>query len=202
MKARAFDKILVDLIQRAYEGKGLSSSLNEIRKIYGIHSFRVGGDNAHKAANTPLRYRKLIGHWKSDVIDAYSRAQLEAMCAAVEGQDVDCALLQVRNPDMPTYPEAQHIQSPGLYTVERNSRLQDLSEDPEDLRSRVTSTLPGIPFPNLMGLKIAKTFEGRGIFHGTVIEQDPSNSWYRIKYSDDDEEDLTLKEIKDLQLVE
>ena len=55
MKARAFDKILLDLIRRAYEAKGLSSSLNDIR--CDPNPFRVGGDNAPKAVNTPLSGR-------------------------------------------------------------------------------------------------------------------------------------------------
>ena len=86
--------------------------------------FRVGGDSAHRAANTPKRILKRIGHWRSDVIEDYSRSQLEAMSACVENQDVDCPLLQVCDPAMPTYPETKGMSLPGKYIINDHSCLE------------------------------------------------------------------------------
>ena len=193
MTARVFDIMLMELLQEAYRGKGLSASLDEIRKMYGIHSFRVGGDNAHRAANTPKHIRKRIGHWRSDVIEDYSRSQLEAMSACVENQDVDCPLLQVCDPAMPTYPETKGMSLPGECIINDHSCLEDPEEGIIGVKARASSLKGSRTLPDRVGRKVRKQFGSLGTFSGKVVSQD--SRWYRVLFDDGDKADYTFNEI-------
>ena len=51
MAAYAFDEIAMEALQAAHEIRGAPFSMAEVRRLYGIHSWRVSGeDNAHKKA--------------------------------------------------------------------------------------------------------------------------------------------------------
>jgi hypothetical protein len=196
MTARTFDSILMKLLQGAYKGKGLSPTLDEVRKIYGIHSFRIGGDNAHRAAKTPKPIRKCIGHWRSDVIEEYSRSQLESMSECVENQDIDCPLLQVCDPSMPTYPETKGLALPGTCIIQAGSCWCDAEDSVSGVKAGVIRLKGSEKLPVLVGKKVKKSFPGHGTFQGSIISQGPR--WYRIQYEDGDEEDCNANEIQRL----
>jgi hypothetical protein len=44
LTASAFDTMAMNAINDAYEEKGVFLSLAEVKEMYGIHSFRIGGD--------------------------------------------------------------------------------------------------------------------------------------------------------------
>ena len=56
----------------------------------------------------------------------------------------------------------------------------------------------GVTFPDLLRRRVRKSFGGFGEFTGTIISQDSTQSWYTVKYEDGDEEEYTLKEVKEL----
>ena len=93
--------------------------------MYGVHSWRVGGDNAHKKSCTLKQVRKEIGHWTSNEIGSCSRAELELLAHYVKGQDIDRGLLQIRDPDMQMYPETQHLKIPGEVSFRPDSEQVD-----------------------------------------------------------------------------
>lgn len=190
LTAYAFDVLAMAAIRMAYADRGVPLSTSEVKKMYGIHSFRIGGDNAHKKFGTPKEVRKDIGHWRSDAIEVYSRAELESMAHFVKGQDIDCELLQTQDVAMPLYPEARRQKEPGEYTVETNSIITDPDQSFEHIRLELV-TKP----QRLIGRKIRKLFAGRGWFEGEVVAYD---KWFKIRYEDGDEEEVSRQELKRL----
>ena len=187
-----FDKVLIILIQAAYCLQGVSMTEKEARALFGIHSFRVGGDNAHKKAGTPKHFRKHIGHWLSDVIDQYSRAELETLAGYVMGQDVDCQLLQVQDELMPTYPEALEIQEPAFYKIQPESQRID-----PDLSVKAARYAVAAISQQWVGRSIRKNFQGLGTFEGQIVSFD---KWYKVKYADGDIEEFTRADLRPLLL--
>jgi hypothetical protein len=177
-------------IKEAYASRGVVLSLMEVKKMYGIHSFRIGGDNAHKKNGTPKDVRKDIGHWRSDAIEVYSRADLESMAQYVKGQDVDCELLQTQDVEMPLYPEARAQLAPGEFIVGAGSAITDPDLTIQHLRSEI-ATKP----QRLLGRKVRKLFPGRGWFEGEVVAYD---KWFKLRYDDGDEEEVSRRELKGL----
>ena len=51
------------------------------------------------------------------------------------------------------------------------------------------------PVLPVAGAKVRKSFGNQGVFHGEVIEYDSQRDLYRIQYTDDGEEELTLTEL-------
>ena len=51
------------------------------------------------------------------------------------------------------------------------------------------------------GTKITKDFDGE-IFSGRVVSYDKGAKWYRVRYEDGDEEELSVKELWPLQQLD
>ena len=58
MTAYAFDKIATEALQDAHKLRSTPLSMVEVRRLYGIYLWRVGGDSSHKKSGTPKDYRK------------------------------------------------------------------------------------------------------------------------------------------------
>ena len=122
MAAYAFDKSAMEAPQAAHEHRGAPLSMAEVRRLCGVHSWRVGGGNSHKKSRTPKYCRKEIGHWVSDVIDTCSWAKLMLLANYVKEQEADCSNLKIQDPDMPIYPEAMGLRGPGELELKMYSK--------------------------------------------------------------------------------
>ena len=51
------------------------------------------------------------------------------------------------------------------------------------------------PGEHMVGIRVVKLFDG-GVFLGIITSYDPRKKWYRVKYTDGDEEELTYRELR------
>ena len=167
MAAYVIDKIAMEALQAAHKLRGVPLSMAEVRRLYSINLWRVGGDETHKKSGTPKDHRKEIGHWVSDVTDSCSRAELELLANYVKEQDVDCHYLQIQDPDMPIYPEALGLRGPGEFELNPYSKPVDPNWSFESLKEPVLA----VPH-SFVGENFFEVFRGERClsWHGDPIK--------------------------------
>lgn len=101
-----FDKVIIKLLHTLLNKKGRHLSMAQVRKMYSLHSFRIGGVNALRAAGVPREIRMILGRWKSDAIDVYSRTDVELFGKYLMDQGISCPELQTLAEDMPQHEDA------------------------------------------------------------------------------------------------
>ena len=62
-----FDSVIMGLMFEIHRQKGDHKSVAQIRKLYSLHSFRIGGVNALRAAGVPREIRMILGRWKEEL---------------------------------------------------------------------------------------------------------------------------------------
>ena len=89
LMTQTFDNIIIDMICLVEAARGGKRARKQIRKDYSLHSFRIGGVNALRAAKVPREMRMILGRWKSSAIDTYSREDIVEFSGYLEAQDHD-----------------------------------------------------------------------------------------------------------------
>ena len=112
---------------------------------------------------------------------------MELLANCAKEQDADCHLLQIQDPDMPIYPEALGLRGPGEIEFNPHSKPVDPNLSFESLKESVLA----VPH-SFVRRTLSKCFEGHGVCHDTVTQFD---KWFKVRYEDGDEEDLTRKEL-------
>ena len=72
------------------------------------------------------------------------------------------------------------------FIPDKKESLKDMKNDLQEIKGRFK-----------VGTAFRKEFDGR-IYEGTVINDDAKTKWYRVRYNDGDDEDLTHSEVKKL----
>lgn len=126
LRVAKFDQVFIDVLRASYLRKGIIKSEAETRKIYSLHSIRIGGLNAYKKADAPVHVRKAFGRWTSRAVFGYDRDDWEELAGYVEAQDIDVDLLQAMDPDMPTWPQSKDAVT-GDLIVPPGSEVEDSS---------------------------------------------------------------------------
>ena len=106
LKVDVFNEAIIDLLHELFKIKGDHRSKAEIRKLYSLHSFRIGGVNHLRAAGVPREIRMILGRWRSDAIDVYSRTDISQFTEYLKDHGVSCDEFETLADDMPCHEDS------------------------------------------------------------------------------------------------
>ena len=110
LRTSRFDKVVIALMMGWYASKGDPKDEKEVRYLYSLHSFRIGGVNALKAAGVPRELRMLMGRWKSMAVDTYTRQEIVMSLEWLKlPETAGCHLYTPLTLDMPQFDEAEGL---------------------------------------------------------------------------------------------
>jgi SNF2-related domain len=90
------------------------------------------------------------------------------------------------------------IRNPAQYMIDNTTTTTTTAASSTKKKSNMRLLNNGRPFP--VGTVINKYFEGHGFFEGEVIRYNRSTGYYRVRYTDDEEEHLVEREIARLKI--
>ena len=170
LPTRIFDDVIIGLLLEMHKRRGEHKSLAQIRKLYSLHSFRIGGVNALRAAGVPREIRMILGRWRSDAIDVYSRTDIQQFAKYLRDQGISCREFETLAEDLPQHDEAQGSEFGTAYSVLTNEDsaipkvTPDISaaEAKHEMSSLIEAAQYGVELPNrqhsLVGRKVELTF--------------------------------------------
>ena len=106
IRTEAFNEVVIQVLFEALNKQGQHLSIHQVRKMYSLHSFRIGGNNALRAAGVPREIRMILGRWKCDAIDTYSRTDIELFANFLRDSGVSCKPFQTLADDLPYHEES------------------------------------------------------------------------------------------------
>ena len=132
LTTREFDKAVIRALRAWYNHHHPDAQKTEkqIRDLYSLHSFRIGGLNALQAAGVPREIRMLLGRWKSGAVDGYTRQEVNMCLQYMTHINTDCELYTPLSDDLPQYPEAEEVAVGS--TFELKVELAGSDQQPED----------------------------------------------------------------------
>ena len=117
LPTRLFDDVIIGLLLEMHKRRGEHKSMAQIRKLYSLHSFRIGGVNALRAAGVPREIRMILGRWRSDAIDVYSRTDIQQFAKYLRDQGISCREFETLAEDLPQHDEAQRSEFGTAYSA-------------------------------------------------------------------------------------
>ena len=117
LKVEVFNEVVIDLLFEVFKRRGDHRSKAEVRKMYSLHSFRIGGVNHLRAAGVPREIRMILGRWRSDAIDTYSRTDVQQFIEYLKDHGVSAKEFETLADDLPYHEGAHGVEYGKAYDV-------------------------------------------------------------------------------------
>jgi hypothetical protein len=117
LKVDLFDDVIIRLLHEVSKRRGEHRSISEIRRMYSLHSFRIGGVNHLRAAGVPREIRMILGRWRSDAIDTYSRTDVKQFLEYLKDQGISAPAFETLAEDLPYHEDAHGVAYGESYNV-------------------------------------------------------------------------------------
>ena len=130
-----FDSIMMHLLWRCFQLLGDPKTMKEVRKLYSLHSFRIGALNAFRLGGMNELVCMVAGRWSHiSTVREYVRSENDEMLQLMKSAlSVSCQFNQTIDPSLPAYPLSRALpqNTPGTYVVRPGDQL-DNGETPEN----------------------------------------------------------------------
>ena len=228
---KSFDEAIIGLLHGVLKRRGDHRSLAEVRRMYSLHSFRIGGVNYLAAMGVPREIRMILGRWKSDAIDVYSRADIELFKKYLSDQGIDHGEFETLAKDLPHHEGAEGVPYGKQVEVMTENGKAEAKVTPEitageamvemqALKLLAQLTKPGDPASkrphSLVGRKVemliepdakkaadASKGEAMAYVRGVVLRAEPAKDKpFVVKWEDESEESFSITTICDSLIPE
>ena len=121
-RTKDFDEFVIWIIgESIYYFQGERWSEQQIRKMFSLHSFRIGGTCALRTVGAPKHVRMMAGRWLSEAMGEYDREEVEELIKYMGAQQIaTCELINGQPADLPTFARAKSTPVGGSYLVDEN----------------------------------------------------------------------------------
>ena len=220
LETSVLDDYVMHLVWRIFQIIGAPKTLKEVRKLYSLHSFRIGALNAYRLGGMNQLKCMIAGRWTSEVAARmYVRSENDEIIEDMKkAMAVDAQFNQTIDPKLPAFPLARALPpgEAGLYAVKPTDELDqgesvqssfwadvpDESRDQAQIARNNSNELQAA-----LGMKVAKSFmvplkqpKGRKInesriFKGKVISiGEDTNFPVKIKFEPNEDGSIDFEE--------
>lgn len=133
LETSILDEYIMHLVWRIFQVLGCPRTVAEVKKLYSLHSFRIGALNAYRLGGMDQLKCMVAGRWTSaSAARMYIRSENDEMINDInKAMQVDAQFNQTIAPDLPAYPLARALPpgTAGVYAVRPTDEL-DQGETP------------------------------------------------------------------------
>lgn len=137
LSTAVFDRFILGMIHlalRRFHNKDID--MKGLRRLYSLHSFRIGASNALRSVGAPKHLRMIAGRWLSDAFLEYEREDIPEMLRFMEKvQEADCRLGCGQPDDLPMFDAERRMKQAGRIEGLTEGDIRVSAGVPESLKA-------------------------------------------------------------------